>query len=359
MRETISIQYLRAIAAGMVVVYHALTRTLPTATHATFDVGAWAAGVDVFFVISGWIMWTTTAGRSIGPVAFWRARLLRIVPMWWLALATFWLVLAVESSFLALPPAGETVKALLFVPYRDSLTGLIAPFLVPGWSLSYEMVFYFVFGVGLFLPTTNARFGFTAMVFAAMVMVRGHIGDADPVAFRLTSPLFFEFLAGMMLAAGWARWREAAWLPWAGAAALVVAAMFIVGASRPHYGGWPRIVDFGLPAVLMVFGATAFERFCDGRPIGLLKRLGDGSYSLYLAHEIVQHVLGGFGVASDLPAAAAIGVLVVASLVAGLVVHEAIEKPLGAALKRRFGRRERAAASPAPSGGREQPITGP
>ncbi len=347
MRETISIQYLRAIAALMVVVYHTLTRTLPAATHGTFDVGAWAGGVDVFFVVSGFIMWRTTTARPVDTLAFWRARIIRIVPLYWAALAVYWLVLALESGFLGAPPAGDVIRSALFVPHRDTMTGLISPYLLPGWTLTYEMIFYAVFGTALFLPGPVARLSFVTIVFAALTLSRGFVDPSDPVAFRLTSPLFFEFVAGMGLAVIHDRIAERRSLPIVGAVALTAAAVFIVVGSRPNFIGWPRIVDFGVPAVLMVLGTVAFEKQCGGRPVGWLKHLGDASYSIYVAQEIFQHLAGQAIVDTGLPYVMVFTLIAVGSVVSGLLVHAWVEKPLTA--KVRDLTRPKGASAPHPT----------
>ena len=81
----ISIQYLRAIAALLVVFYHAIYQIKEY--HSLFEGGIWrfgAAGVDIFFVISGFIMWVTTSGRPADPLRFIGRRITRIVPLYWI-----------------------------------------------------------------------------------------------------------------------------------------------------------------------------------------------------------------------------------------------------------------------------------
>src|SRR3984957_156703 len=110
-RVLLSIQALRALAALAVVAYHALQWD-----RGGFDVGR--AGVDVFFVISGFIMWHVTSGREVVPGAFLWRRITRVAPLYWLA--TFG-VLAVALAWPAFLPEvrpgwRHLALSLAFVP---------------------------------------------------------------------------------------------------------------------------------------------------------------------------------------------------------------------------------------------------
>lgn len=333
MRETISIQYLRAIAATMVVVFHIATRVLGAHDPEPFGFAIWGGGVDIFFVVSGYIMWATTASRPVGTMRFLEARLLRIVPLYWAALALLWVVLAGLKGFEAAPSASEVVRSALFIPHRDSGTGLLAPYLVPGWTLTYEMVFYAVFGVALFLENKLARLVFVGMVFLAMTRLRVHGDASDPIVFRLTSPMFFEFLAGMIIAETQRHLADRRHLGKIGVVVLTTAAAFLVFVSAPKFETLPRVVGFGVPAALVVLGLLAFEARIAGRPIGWLKRLGDASYSLYLVHEILLKLLDPILLGSALPIAVQAAIYFAGSIAVGLTCHAFVEEPLTRAVK--------------------------
>jgi exopolysaccharide production protein ExoZ len=349
MRETISIQYLRAIAATMVVVFHVSTRVLGAQDPEPFGFAIWGGGVDIFFVVSGYIMWTTTASRPVGTARFLEARLLRIVPLYWAALALMWVVLAALKGIAGAPSVSEVVRSALFIPHRDSGTGLIAPYLVPGWTLTYEMIFYAVFGVALFLESKLARLVFVAVVFLAMTRLRAHGDASDPIVFRLTSPMFFEFLAGMVIAEAQRHLADRPHLGKSGLGALAVAAVFLVFVSAPRFETLPRVVGFGVPAALVVLGLLAFEDRIAARPIGWLKRLGDASYSLYLVHEILLKLLDPILLPSALPIAVQAAIYFAGSIAIGLTCHAFVEEPLTRAVKAwRAGRA--GAARPAVAG---------
>src|SRR6476620_7246021 len=96
MRTIVSVQYIRAIAAILVVIHHFVSPSY-------FDAGLGLpgtlgeAGVDLFFVVSGFIMWTTARARETEPLDFIRHRLIRIVPLYWLFSVAL-LVIALASQ---------------------------------------------------------------------------------------------------------------------------------------------------------------------------------------------------------------------------------------------------------------------
>ena len=147
------IQYLRGIAALMVVWHHSSSQ-IP-ALNRFFPGSSGAHGVDLFFVISGFIMAVTTTGAGLTPLQFLRRRVVRVVPLYWiLTLAMVGLALVAPSLFRTLKVTADTlVQSLLFIPhFSTSFTDKAWPLLVPGWTLNYEMYFYVILAVILLLP---------------------------------------------------------------------------------------------------------------------------------------------------------------------------------------------------------------
>ena len=155
-RLILPIQYLRGIAALMVVWHHA---AMPGGRNG-LQLVPWAfgtSGVDVFFVISGFIMVVTTSGSSTGPLQFWHRRIVRVVPLYWLLtlLDGGHCVGARRACSRRCKVAPTTLlrRALLFVPhFSQSFPAFVWPLLVPGVDLNFEMFFYAVFGLSLVLP---------------------------------------------------------------------------------------------------------------------------------------------------------------------------------------------------------------
>ncbi len=348
MRETISIQYLRAIAATMVVVYHSTLRISPTGSTQPYYLDVWGAGVDVFFVVSGFIMWATTNARPVTTIRFFEARLLRIVPLYWASLGLFWLVLALLDGWNSAPALLDVLRSATFVPYRQEGTGFIAPYLIAGWTLTYEIIFYLIFAVALFLETKIARFLFVAMVFVGMMTLRLRWDASNPIIFRLTSPLFVEFLAGMAIAEIVSNGALARFVSRVGFGRLVVGALIVGSALVSSFHALPRIIGLGIPAALAVLIAVTREDAISARPIAWLKHLGDASYSLYLVHEIFLRLVEPVAKNEALPLTFRFLLCFVGSIVFGLLTYTYVEKPLTAAVKSWRNRRRPVAATTGP-----------
>lgn len=328
--EVRSIQYLRGVAAFGVLIYHAVDRA-----GGVFGVGA--AGVDVFFVISGFIMWVVTCRRPPTPGQFLLRRVERIVPLYWMTtLGVAALAIVVPAAFPAMrPTAPHVIQSLLFVPHHNE-AGLIAPLIVPGWTLNYEMFFYVLFAAALLAPP-KLRAWLLSAALVALVAIRP-LGDTqNPIWATYTNPLLLEFGAGVWLGKCWSADR----LPGRGVSWLLVALGFAGFAATALSGvdvEPARVLYWGLPALLIVTGAVSLERhgpIPNWRP---LQALGDASYSVYLVHGLaisaafralqVVHVTAP---AVVLPVSLAVGVA------AGLATYRLVEKPLMTLFKTGMG----------------------
>jgi exopolysaccharide production protein ExoZ len=286
-----------------------------------------AAGVDVFFVISGFIMWVVTYRRTISPGGFLLRRVQRIVPLYWgvtllvaaAAIAAPWLFPAMR------PSTGHIVQSLLFAPHRDP-AGLIAPLVVPGWTLNYEMFFYLLFAAALLAPARIRPWALSAAL-VGLVAARPFGDTTAPVWSTYTDPLLLEFGAGVWLGKAWSDGR----LPSAGPAWVLVAAGLAGFAATALTGvevDRARIVFWGAPALALVTGAVSLERsgaVPDWRP---LRALGDASYSLYLVHGLaVSAVWRGLQMLGLHNPGLLFAASIVAGVAAGLVAYQLIERP--------------------------------
>jgi len=333
----VAIQYLRAVAAGLIAFQHAMG--VPAFVHYAAHFGT--VGVDLFFVISGFIMWTTTERSQRGPVQFWLARIVRIVPLYWI-FTTLYVAAALitpESFYVVHLEAAHIVKSYLFVPATHPNLGLVAPVYTLGWTLNYEMFFYLLFGFCLFVPWPRLRFALLATTFLLLVVCGLAVQPVGAIARTYTDPILLEFLAGVMLATLsplLMRLGAAIGLVFIAAAILWVAVVY-------GYGFVPeRIVSHGLPAATAVAGALMIEPAARARPSRLWLMLGDASYSIYLGHPFAQRVLliavkRAGGVASIPPTLYVLTALI-AGIAGGVACHFAIERPLLIVGRRLIGR---------------------
>ena len=154
-KRVASLQALRAIAASLVVFSHSITTYMDKIDNLGFDFNHkyGGLGVKIFFCISGYIIYKTTqslpAGRD-SVVDFMVRRVIRIVPIYWIATLLYSIKLSLQGN---MPTIHELVSSLLFIPYISNSNGLMRPVLGVGWTLNYEMLFYFVLAVSIFLPS--------------------------------------------------------------------------------------------------------------------------------------------------------------------------------------------------------------
>jgi len=345
-----SIQHLRALAALGVVIFHALglLQTYFGIEVAHRSLGA--AGVDLFFIISGFIMWVTAIARDESPARFAWKRILRIVPLYWLV-TTFVLAIVLFAPSLMNSASRDPwhfVASYFFVAWpHPTVEGRFWPPVIPGWTLNYEMFFYLVVTIALFLPRFR-RIQFIAFALAGLPFVGSLLHLAGAGAFY-TNPILIEFLYGVMLGflftTGRVRQGPRASLVLMAVGAVAFGTLGLLGSEENRALWW------ALPLVLLVQGALHAPAIAGGALRAFSKLLGDASYSLYLVQFIVlppaAKLLGGVlrEVAQPWAAVVFVGALVVVSIVAALASYQLFEKPiLDFAHRARTRAREKAAA---------------
>ena len=331
-----SIQYARALAALMVVLFH-----MGSTDYAGRYSGHWlGAGVDIFFVISGFIMYWTTAGRDVTPGGFIRRRLLRIVPLYWLVTTVMVALIlgvpqVVRSGSFDLP---HVVASYLFVPWMHPVLNYPFPVVVPGWTLNYEMFFYVAFAACLALPERRRPWGLSAVL--GGLVLAGWIFDPHQVQTRFyTSTLLLEFLFGTGIGILVRRGRLMPRGLALGLVPVILPALWLLDGA-PQQG-----LTWGLPAAAFVYGIISLERQGLVPRLPLLLLLGNASYSLYLIHPMVlsalDQVLERTGVAAaataPLPGLGLSLVIIAVTATAGCLCYVLVEQPLGRLAHRIFG----------------------
>jgi exopolysaccharide production protein ExoZ len=273
-------------------------------------------------------MWVVTCRKGPSPGEFLLRRIQRIVPLYWgLTLGVAAAAILAPAAFPAMrPSAAHVLQSLLFAPYRDD-TGAIAPLIVPGWTLNYEMFFYLLFAAGLLAPA-RIRPWVVSAALAGLVAI-GPLGDPrDPLWATYTNPLLLEFGAGVWLGKAWSD----GWLPGRAAGWTLVAAG-LAGFAAVTLAGIDtepvRMLAWGLPALALVTGAVSLERAGPLPHWWPLRALGDASYSVYLIHGLAISAAVRLLQMVGIEASALLFLASVATgVAAGLVGYELVEKPM-------------------------------
>ena len=340
-----NVQSLRGIAAVMVVYYHAHGALIKRAAELNLTSSFWtqeqgitkfgALGVDIFFVISGFIIFHSTWDKTLSSRQFIMARTRRIYPLYWVA-SLFFIALTLLPGTSYQLGTQEIIFSLLLIPAY--FNGDVKPVLEVGWSLYYEMFFYLLFAALIWQTRKVILLQLTGL-FCFLVIV-GSVFHTDAAIWKvITNDRLLEFIAG-----GWAAlvYRSRTAMPWNSYkrwAALFVIASF--GLAFVAADGWREdysaLITRG-PIALALFSLFLFDDkwkpLISGR---LMSFLGDASYSIYLFHMFPLMIVSGIwkrGLAiSPFHGLVTWGILITLGVAAGIVAHVLIEKPLMAYLR--------------------------
>jgi peptidoglycan/LPS O-acetylase OafA/YrhL len=346
-----TVQVMRGVAALMVVIGHGQSAValVVVSGGGRFTRSAlipWGAGVDMFFVISGFIMVhasTRSFGRAGARIDFLKRRLIRIVPLYW-AVTTVFLALLAAAAMKGgdrFPSSVAILASYAFIPadtYRD---GRLFPIFDLGWTLNYEMFFYAMFFLVVGWPRARALAAI-GMVLAVGVAAGLTLSGPSPAWFW-TRPILLDFglgvLVGALVAGGMTLPSPVRLL-----AALLGVGLLVADPGHVFDGpigttvdnGWPRVVWAGLPIAVILTAALSGPEPRLPRSGIPFTRVGDASYSLYLFHPFALIALE--KLAQKLPAVReAPGWLLLLATVStalaiALAAHRWFERPVTTAL---------------------------
>lgn len=284
------LQILRGVAASLVVGHHYVASQIERG----FDVRPWVenmggSGVDIFFVISGFIMMITQSapGKLVSAKEFLWRRLVRIAPLYWvLTIAAFLLALLAGSEVNSDFSLQKTISSMLFLPYGSGIdmeANAHTAYVIPmSWTLTYEWYFYMIFAITLALGMQPvSRLCTMTVWFGITVAIGLWLQPTSLILQMATNPLVFEFLLGCLVAILYRRgYRLRGWQ--AGVLAIISAYLL---SNIFHHTAIERLLFWGLPAFMLIVAASLYESAkTDSAMLSPLVRLGDISYSLYLSH---------------------------------------------------------------------------
>ena len=335
-----NLHLLRVIAALGVVYFHT---TSDAGLRLDWDVGS--RGVDVFFVISGFII--AYIGTS-KPDQFFVRRLIRVVPFYWAATAVVFAMVAWKPDWFRTTTASIThlVDSLLFIPHEQK--GEMQPTLVLGWSLNFEMFFYVLFAMALAISRKWSPMICVGWIVAFVIAIHTFAGN-NAITDFYARPIVLEFCygIGVFYLFTWAsarkdRLAELVALKWLLLAVLLGSLVALNVFEEYYRNDFPRYLVAGIPSFFIVASALLLERLygitTNNRLIYLL---GESSYIIYLVHPYIVFSVLRVVVrnAQALPSSALVlliaGLLALTSAIA-IAIHVWFEKPVMALLRTRL-----------------------
>lgn len=341
-----SIQFLRAIAVFLVLFFHANGMVNVQAGYGGYFTSTGASGVDLFFVISGFVIFLVSGKKDVSPWKFLARRVIRVGPLYWLyTTITVALLIFVPNVFKSLKfELIPTINSYFFILSKKN-TGGIGTVLGVGWTIAYEMYFYVLFFISMLLMP-RMPFKLVAATIAGGAFISLFIDIEHRPAFSLVSlnTLPLEFLAGCFIAK---RYTQGVYLNYISSIIAIAVGLFGI-----WYSGMTgkvssahdvlRAFYYGLPAALIVYGFVSL----DASKLIKIHRgflmVGDSSYSIYLCHPLALAVICKlWEVLSMKPifhSEVLLTVGILFSIIAGLISYRIIERPITNALNTALAR---------------------
>lgn len=275
-----SVQLLRAIAAISVCIVHCNTMYWMIRGHPKHLIVTYfmAAGVDLFFIISGFII-VLSSDRFFGQLSysFFIRRLARIVPIYWVSTFIYIYIqhIHVDTEIL--------LKSLAFIPYAQ---GNMQPIMGVGWTLNFEIFFYFLFGLALIFkkPISILLLSILLGVFALSNFIKPF-----PLPFYFwADPIIIEFVFGMCIAL---LYEHQIRFHYMFGIMLVISGILLICFLSPAHTMPPssnRFIIWGLPAAMIMMGIVLSKPWSSKARIpAMVTSVGDASYSIYLLHNLI------------------------------------------------------------------------
>jgi len=335
-----NLHLLRVIAALGVVYFHT---TSEAGLKLDWDVGS--RGVDVFFVISGFII--AYIGTS-KPDQFFRRRLIRVVPFYWAATLVVFAVVTVAPHVFRTTTSSipHLVASLLFIPHE--LKGEMQPTLLLGWSLNFEMFFYVLFALALGISQRRSPLICVGWIVAFVITIHA-VASGNPIADFYARPIVLEFCFGIAVfyLFSWCSARKASLAKIGGLKwlllAILIGNLVALNVFEEYYRNEiPRYLVAGIPSFFIVASALLLERLYGlSTNNRLIYLLGESSYIIYLVHPYIVFTMlrvvvpGSSAMSSPALVVLIAGLLALTSAIA-IAIHVWFEKPVMAFLRARL-----------------------
>lgn len=342
-----SIQFLRGVAVLLVIAFH--FRQYLNGVYAQSDLGdrvfgLGEVGVDLFFVISGFIITYSTANRAKNsPLEFSIKRFFRLYPVF---VVTLTFLVYFDTSYNS--TTSQLIKSYLLIPNDYNFIGPWYGYNInlPAWTLTYEVLFYSIFLVALWINHKHRSLiaaAFIVMICCSFQLYfRGYLqidsitrdsgGDSFIRNFTfLSNPIIYDFIYGMLIAEVFMRAKDST-LAKKSVQVLLVCAFWISVAFI--ISGWNRgagVDRWGLFSFFLVGSLVLMSRVRLIHFSSFWVMIGEMSYSLYINHMIVKKLSGiylrDFGIYKSNGGMTLFVILMILTFVMSYITYNFIEKP--------------------------------
>lgn len=264
-----NIQVLRGVSALCVVVFHTVKTAESYVTEDAFLFSMWIDwgyfGVDIFFVISGFIMVVATHDTNVHPTKFAIRRLVRVVPLYWSFTFVFFLLLFCFPSLFneMILEWTQVWRSFLFLTLSEHYD----PLIFVGWTLEFEIIFYAIFSIAMFISNRPIRYCSAIVGVIAIAQI-------------MQSSIMLEFMFGIVVGIinQYLKQNKPLLGKFLVTASLLYFLLTATSLFHPHNNSIDRVIAFGLPASVLVYGCSVVPSVYKN----IATKLGDASYSIYL-----------------------------------------------------------------------------
>lgn len=325
----LSIHYLRGLAALFVVLFH--YRGYINNIYSQQNLGdilfsKGSIGVDLFFIISGFIIsLSTESNRKIK--SFIMRRIFRIYPVYLFFIAA---MVAIIPSI----PLSDILKSMFFInlDYSGESPYFGYSVVFVGWTLTYEMVFYFLFMVSMIINENHRTWLCSAIVLTIFALCKIYINTINNNALGiikiLSSPMMIEFVMGMMSYEVYKVFKNLQPSELAKKLAIIISmlAFFVIlNANWMQHGPW----SFGMASLVIVISLLIIDSIFKYNKVMIF--LGDISYSLYLCHAVTISFISVFNKdikdVFNMSGFSFLLICVLVNIIIASMAHYLIEKP--------------------------------
>ncbi|WP_413725045.1 acyltransferase family protein [Sodalis sp. RH16] len=316
----ISVQILRGIAALLVITSHIAVKSYQKGLSESEYFAIGGCGVDLFFIISGFIMsYTTSITTSWKKFA--ESRVIRVFPPYWI-LTTIALIVYLINPSMVNSSGGTTgiFVSFFLIPNGDK-------FLVQnGWTLSYEMTFYCIYAFSLYVSPLKRNLVASAIMIALFLCGFLFKTQQHLINF-LFSNLFLEFVLGIC---AFEVYKRVKLTPYQSMIMIASSILFLLIGYKYYFG--IRAISFGIPMFILFIGVVNLEFIFEKQ--NKLSLLGDMSYSLYLVHPFILSPLATILVKIGIQSNIIFFVfLMTVSIIASFLFYKKIEYPVTRQIK--------------------------